>query len=243
MRMLLISAAFLSSCGQMYKSPGGKAEPASQGQPTQPAGGPPGGDGDPWGGAPSATESQPPPQPGEWPAPAPSSPSSPPAPQPQPAPRPPPASQPQAAAPAGDAQRMVAAHNQYRAKHCAQPLSWSPKLAQVAQQWANSLRDQGCKFAHSGGSYGENLAAGTTGAMDPESVVAMWYDEVKGYSFQQPGFSMQTGHFTQVVWRSTTQVGCGMAQCKGNDIWVCEYDPPGNWEGRYKQEVLPAGCK
>ncbi len=32
-------------------------------------------------------------------------------------------------------------------------------------------------------------------------------------------------------------------ECKGNDIWVCEYDPPGNWEGRYKQEVLPAGCK
>jgi uncharacterized protein YkwD len=219
----------------MYKSPGGKAEPApaAQGQPAQPAGGPPGG-GDPWG-APSATEPAPPPQPEAWSNPAPQ-----PEPAPRPAPQPP---QPGAAAPAGDAQRLVAAHNQYRAKHCAQPLTWSPKLAQVAQQWANSLRDQGCKFAHSGGSYGENLAAGTTGAMDPESVVAMWYDEVKGYSFQQPGFSMQTGHFTQVVWRSTTQLGCGMAQCKGNDIWVCEYDPPGNWEGRYKQEVLPAGCK
>jgi len=141
------------------------------------------------------------------------------------------------------ADQFVAEHNRVRAKHCAAPLAWSPKLAAVAQQWANSLRDQGCKFGHSGGQYGENLAAGTTGAMPPSAVVAMWYDEVKGYSFKQPGFSMQTGHFTQVVWRSTSQVGCAMAQCKGNDIWVCEYDSPGNWEGQYKEQVLPEGCK
>jgi len=239
MRLIPVFAALLASCGQMYKSPGGKAEPVAQNQPAQQpgggGGGPPGGGGDPW--SPSATEPQPPPQPEPW------SNQPEPAPRPEPPPRAEPAPPAAPAAPAGDAQRLVAAHNQYRAKHCAQPLTWSPKLAQVAQQWANTLRDQGCKFGHSGGSYGENLAAGTTGAMDPESVVAMWYDEVKGYSFQQPGFSMQTGHFTQVVWRSTTQVGCGMAQCKGNDIWVCEYDPPGNWEGKYKQQVLPAGCK
>ena len=30
---------------------------------------------------------------------------------------------------------------------------------------------------------------------------------------------------------------------KGNDIYVCNYDPPGNWEGQYRQEVLPASCK
>lgn len=233
MRHHLLIAALLASCGQMYKSrDGGKTEPA-QTQP--PPGGAPGGN-DPWS-APSATEPQteapPTPDPSASPSPSPS-----PAPQPQPRPQPAPA-----AGPSGDAAALVAAHNRYRAQHCAQPLTWSPKLAQVAQQWANNLRDQGCAFDHSGGSYGENLAAGTTGAMDPEAVVAMWYDEVKGYSFQQPGFSMQTGHFTQVVWRSTTQVGCGMAQCKGNDIWVCEYDPPGNWEGQYKQQVLPAGCK
>lgn len=232
MRHLLLFTALLASCGQMYKSKGGQGEPA-QPPASQPAtgGGPPGGGGDSWG-APTATEPQPQPDP---------EPASPPEPNPRPQPQPQPP--PQAAGPAGDAQRLVTAHNQYRGKHCAQPLTWSPKLAQVAQQWANQLRDQGCKFGHSGGSYGENLAAGTTGAMDPEAVVAMWYDEVKGYSFQQPGFSMQTGHFTQVVWRSTTQVGCGTVQCNGNDIWVCEYDPPGNWEGQYKQQVLAAGCK
>lgn len=142
-----------------------------------------------------------------------------------------------------DSDALVAAHNRVRAKHCAGPLTWSPKLAEAAQTWADHLRDSGCTFGHSSGTYGENLAAGTTGYMDPEAVVSMWYDEIKGYSFQQPGFSMQTGHFTQVVWRGTTQVGCGKAQCKGNDIWVCEYDPPGNWEGQYPDNVQPAGCR
>ena len=70
----------------------------------------------------------------------------------------------------------------------------------------------------------------------------MWYDEIKQYRFPDGGFSMQTGHFTQVVWRGTTQVGCGHSQCNGNDIWVCEYDPPGNWEGQYRENVLPTAA-
>ena len=146
-------------------------------------------------------------------------------------------------APSGDAQRLVDAHNGYRGQHCAAPLTWSAKLAQVAQQWANSLRDQGCMFGHSNGSYGENLAAGTIGVMGPDEVVRMWYDEVKEYRFPDGGFSMKTGHFTQVVWRGTKQVGCGHVQCKGMDIWVCEYDPPGNVEGEYRDNVKPRGCK
>jgi uncharacterized protein YkwD len=143
----------------------------------------------------------------------------------------------------GVAKAIVDAHNRYRAKHCAPPLTWSPTLAEVAQQWANTLRDKGCAFDHSRGKYGENLAMGTSGALDGGSVVTMWYDEIKGYSFEQPGFSMQTGHFTQVVWRGTSQVGCAMTTCRSMDIWVCEYDPPGNWEGQYREHVLRTGCK
>ncbi len=146
-------------------------------------------------------------------------------------------------APDGEAQAFVDAHNGYRAQHCAAPLTWSPALARVAQQWANSLRDQGCKFGHSNGKYGENLAAGTSGTLDANAVVAMWYDEIKHYDFSRGGFSMQTGHFTQVVWKGTTQVGCGRSQCNGMDIWVCEYDPPGNWEGQYRENVAPRGCR
>jgi len=167
--------------------------------------------------------------------------------EPQPGAEPTPASAPPPVKPAGglsaDSQTILDTHNRYRAQHCAPPLTWSPKLAAAAQLWANTLKAKGCAFEHSGGPTGENLAAGTTGALDAKATVAMWYDEIKGYSFKQPGFSMQTGHFTQVVWRGTTQIGCGMSQCKGLDVWVCEYDPPGNWEGQYREQVLPVGCK
>ncbi len=158
-------------------------------------------------------------------------------------PRPPEAKASGSKAPTSTAQRIVDAHNAYRAKHCAPALAWSEALAAYAAKWAATLRDRGCAFEHSRGKYGENLAAGTSGVLDPEAVVAMWYDEVKGYSFKQPGFSMQTGHFTQVVWTTTKRVGCAMTQCKGLDVWVCEYDPPGNWERQYSKHVLPSSCQ
>ncbi|MFN0249508.1 MAG: CAP family protein [Kofleriaceae bacterium] len=142
-----------------------------------------------------------------------------------------------------EAETFVAEHNRYRAKHCAKPLTWSPQLAAESQKWADTLKAKGCMFGHSGTKHGENLAAGTTGAVPPEEVVRMWYDEVKLYDFKKPtGFTMETGHFTQVVWTDTSQIGCGMVQCKGNDIWVCQYERPGNWEGQFKQKVLPTSC-
>jgi uncharacterized protein YkwD len=134
-------------------------------------------------------------------------------------------------------------HNRYRAEHCAPPLAWSDKLAGVAQDWANQMRDNGCDFNHSKNPYGENLAGGTSGALPPEDVVEMWYREVDGYDFRGGGFSMETGHFTQLVWKATTHVGCGMSQCGGMDYWVCNYEPYGNVEGGYQANVLPTSCK
>jgi len=145
--------------------------------------------------------------------------------------------------PAKSGHAIVDAHNRYRAKHCAPPLVWSDKLAKVAQKWVDTLVKKGCAFEHSGSDYGENLAAGTAGAMSPDAVVDMWYREVDRYDFKHGGFSMDTGHFTQLVWKSTKRVGCGMRTCKGLDVWVCNYDPAGNWERQYRQNVLPTRCK
>jgi hypothetical protein len=142
-----------------------------------------------------------------------------------------------------DARALVDAHNRVRSSHCAPPLRWSGKLASSAQKWANALRDRGCVLGHSGGPHGENLAAGTVGTLDAAAIVGMWYDEVKHFSFRSGGFSMKTGHFTQVVWRGTSEVGCGVSQCNGLDIWICQYDPPGNVEGQYRENVLPVGCR
>jgi uncharacterized protein YkwD len=142
-----------------------------------------------------------------------------------------------------DPRALVEAHNRVRAKHCAPPLGWSQPLAASAARWAATLRDRGCLFGHSGGPHGENLAAGTTGTLDAAAVVGMWYDEVKRYSFASGGFSTKTGHFTQVVWRGTRLLGCGRSQCRGLDIWICQYDPPGNVEGQYRENVLPTNCR
>ncbi len=147
-------------------------------------------------------------------------------------------------APAGRMAAMVAAHDRLRARHCAPPLAWSPALAQVAQRWAETLASRECAFEHNPGvEYGENLAFfAPVGSMSPEAVAQGWYDEIRAYRFDRPGFSMQTGHFTQLVWASTTEIGCGAVTCGGGEIWVCNYAPPGNVMGAFPENVRPTSC-
>ena len=129
------------------------------------------------------------------------------------------------------------AHNGYRAKHCVPPLMWSVQLASSAQQWANR-----CDFNHDDQTpHGENLFWGTSGAYSPQAAVAAWYEEIAEYKFSAPDFSEQAGHFTQVVWRGSKQLGCGMATCRGNHFWVCRYSPPGNVTGQFSRNV-PKTC-
>jgi hypothetical protein len=60
-----------------------------------------------------------------------------------------------------------------------------------------------------------------------QSTVAAWYSEVSSYSFSSPGWSGATGHFTQLVWKDTTKVGCGYnARCPMT-TYVCQYSPAG----------------
>jgi uncharacterized protein YkwD len=141
------------------------------------------------------------------------------------------------------AEQYLAAHNAYRKQHCAPPLTWSKELEKAAQAWADQLNKAGCAFEHSRTRYGENLAGGTSGALDPAGSTEMWYREVDQYDFAKGRFAMATRHFTQVVWAGTQRLGCGMTTCKGMDIIVCNYDPPGNVEGGYRANVKPIGCK
>ena len=72
----------------------------------------------------------------------------------------------------------------------------------------------------------------------------MWYDEVKNYDFNHPGFSMSTGHFTQVVWKGSKQLGCGISVASNYGVYsVCNYNPPGNYQGQYEQNVFPRAFK
>ncbi|KAI7967827.1 hypothetical protein MJO29_001104 [Puccinia striiformis f. sp. tritici] len=132
--------------------------------------------------------------------------------------------------------RWTAAHNEIRARYSTPPLKWSSKLEASAQVWADR-----CVFEHSGGPFGENIAAGQPTI---ESVVEDWVfgeEECDVYKSDQPYFS----HFTQVIWAGTTKLGCALSQCdslpgtplKNAPFYVCQYDPAGNVEGEYSVNV------
>jgi len=163
--------------------------------------------------------------------------SSPATPSPPPTPAPPPAP---ASSLVGWKQAVLDETNKYRAEHSAPALTWDDSLAADGQTWADS-----CDFVHSAMGNGENLYAGT-GSFNGASAVTSWYNEITDYNFNNPGFAGSTGHFTQLVWKSTTVVGCGLKQCSYlngagfNNAYflVCEYSPPGNFLGQFAANVL-----
>ena len=138
---------------------------------------------------------------------------------------------------------VVESHNRKRKRHCAKPLEWSAKLADVAQGWADKLAKRGCPLEHNDSEYGENLAVGTASVMTGERAVDIWYDENDKYKYGPNEASSETGHFTQVVWRKSRRLGCGTAECGDKRLWVCNYDPPGNMKGDYQDEVQPTSCR
>ncbi len=153
---------------------------------------------------------------------------------------------------AGETGRMVGmteAHNRFRRMSDAMPpmpaLVWDTELAAVAQAYSEELARTGCGLTHSSNGYGENLYWQRGLTVSAEDVVAGWHEEIECYTFGpfMRGDSCNRacvdamnasgcGHYTQVVWRDTRRLGCGMATCSsGAEIWTCNYDPAGNYVG------------
>lgn len=134
-------------------------------------------------------------------------------------------------------QEMVTVHNRYRAEVNVPPLTWSDTLARNAQQWANQLAARGGRtLEHSEvRGEGENLWMGTSGYFTYSDMVNGWGEEKQYFragvfpNVSTTGNWTDVGHYTQMVWRNTRQVGCGIATAGGNDILVCRYSPPGNY--------------
>lgn len=122
-------------------------------------------------------------------------------------------------------QSILDRHNFYRAKHGVPSLVWNDVVAQYAQDYADEYKCDGT-LNHSHGPYGENLALG---AVTATSAVDLFYDEIKYYNFTNPNPDHQNGHFTQVVWKSTTELGCAYHYCGVNNLYIiCSYNPYGN---------------
>jgi uncharacterized protein YkwD len=126
---------------------------------------------------------------------------------------------------------MLAAHNAVRARVKVPALTWSEKLASEAQRWANRLLASN-KFDHRESEYGENLFDIWGDSATAAFVVGTWDAEAQDYNYAHNTCRKVCGHYTQVVWASTKQVGCGVARDSKREVWVCNYDPPGNWVGK-----------
>uniref|UniRef100_A0A2N9GP97 SCP domain-containing protein n=1 Tax=Fagus sylvatica TaxID=28930 RepID=A0A2N9GP97_FAGSY len=126
---------------------------------------------------------------------------------------------------------FLSAHNKIRRLYNEPPLKWDRKLARYARRWA-SKRFLDCRMVHSYGPYGENLFWGKHDHWTPAQAVQSWADEHQFYDPMKRECvqGQMCGHYTQVVWRDTTHVGCSSINCQDGGMYViCVYDPPGNY--------------
>ena len=142
--------------------------------------------------------------------------------------------------PAADPLGAVAAHNAARGRSPASPpladMVSSPTLAATAQAWADQ-----CRFEHNSnrGQVGENIFWGSA-TYTADQVVTSWEGEVADYDYATNtcAAGKVCGHYTQVVWRDSVNVGCAVKDCttvvnaSAGQIWVCNYDPAGNFTGQ-----------
>lgn len=136
---------------------------------------------------------------------------------------------------AKDIQAITAYHDKVRADVGVGPMKWSPTLAVYAQEWADHLAATTCRMVHrTERKYGENLFQGTAGYYTAVDAAKAWETEKKDYRGGVLTASNwhPVSHYTQMVWRDTTALGCGEAICNKTLIVACNYDPPGNYIGR-----------
>jgi pathogenesis-related protein 1 len=139
------------------------------------------------------------------------------------------------ARPPAEKAAFLKVHNDARAKVGVAPLQWSDALASYAQKWASQLAASG-GFQHRDNSatgYGENLFGGSEG-FTPADAASSWLEERASYHGGPvtPATASSVGHYTQMVWSSTTQVGYGIAHGRNGVVIVANYSPGGNFVGQ-----------
>jgi pathogenesis-related protein 1 len=127
--------------------------------------------------------------------------------------------------------QALAVHNFDRSAHNLVPLKWDCKLAAMAQDWANRS-----VYEHRDTPFGENIFVGADPNSTMNMMIDMWLAE-KVFWTNKTGScaaGKACGHYTQIVWKSTVKVGCGVnrnASGKWKVMFVCNYDPAGNASG------------
>lgn len=136
--------------------------------------------------------------------------------------------------------QILRIHNEARADKLLPTLQWNADLAKAAEGWAKRLANEG-RLRHSSWDEregtGENLWMGTSGYYGPDSMIRAFIDERRDFrpgvfpKVSKTGRWSDVGHYTQIIWPSTQQVGCAVAKGKRMDVLVCRYWPAGNMAG------------
>lgn len=147
------------------------------------------------------------------------------------------------------AETIMAAHNSERERWNVPPLSWDEGLAADARSHARLLAHKGylqhASMTGRSEPQGENLWMGTRDAFGYEQMMAGFLDERRLYrhrpipDISKTGNWLDTGHYSQIIWRTTTSVGCALASNADFDFLVCRYSPAGNIWGMRADEGGP----
>ena len=137
--------------------------------------------------------------------------------------------------------RILAMHNRERAAVGSPPLAWDPALAASAASYGPTLASLG-RLAHSPREtrpgQRENLAMGSTGYYGIEDLVGFWVEEKRHFQpglfpdVSRTGYWKDVAHYTQMIWKGTTNVGCALHNKGDRSYLICRYSPPGNADGR-----------
>ncbi|XP_078352256.1 mucin-like protein, partial [Oculina patagonica] len=155
-------------------------------------------------------------------------------------------------------QDCLDSHNNFRSLHSAfTPMTWNRDIANGARTWAQFLL-QNQSLLHevavlNSQNLGENLGrvftspaqpicsnASETSCVNCSQVVTEWYNEISNYNFDTGtaiNSSLPWLHFTQIVWRSSTELGVGVASGGGHHYVVARYKPRGNVDGTFDRNV------
>lgn len=136
--------------------------------------------------------------------------------------------------------QVLGLHNEERAEVGAPPLQWDPALAAAASSYADELTRIGA-LRHSAREnrpgQGENLWMGTRRGFTPWLMVGSWSSEKSRFrpgifpDVSTTGNWVTVGHYTQMIWRGTTRLGCAIRSSARDDFLVCRYAPAGNVMG------------
>lgn len=143
--------------------------------------------------------------------------------------------------------KIVALHNKYRTEVRVPPVKWSDIVQKSAEGWALHLaEDEGLRLVHASSKnlYGENLSGGPgvwstdRGAYTALEFAVVSFGNEKKYYRDIPvsvdSNFYKYGHYTQIVWRTTTEIGCAVGKRKDipGYVVVCRYNPAGNIVGQ-----------